>query len=235
MKCHLSRTTKRKPSRSVVGGGGAPRGAAGQRGCQTRPSTHLPLLALLRAASSPPRRRPLPAASSQPWIGRRSGGQSRPVPAAPAPPGRPYLFRPWLESFFLPVSGSEERHAAVRRPALAAQSAARRHQAGPGLPGGRKRASSTSAPRCLRALRPGPRFSFLVGSSFRPMAPGTLRPHRARRHTCQQHHHPAPAHAPGRGSAPAPTHWLLPPLLLVEWLGDRNVRLPGQPRGGAAG
>lgn len=46
-----------------------------------------------------------------------------------------------------------------------------RRQAG-ASPAGKNLASSVSAPFCFRAFRPGPRFSFLVGSNLRPMILG---------------------------------------------------------------
>lgn len=36
-------------------------------------------------------------------------------------------------------------------------------------PAGKNLTSSVSAPFCFRAFRPGPRFSFFVGSNLRPM------------------------------------------------------------------
>lgn len=42
----------------------------------------------------------------------------------------------------------------------------------PPSPAGKNLASSVSAPFCFRAFRPGPRFSFLVGSNLRPMTLG---------------------------------------------------------------
>lgn len=53
----------------------------------------------------------------------------------------------------------------------AAHTLGTRRQAG-ASPAGKNLASSVSAPFCFRAFRPGPRFSFLVGSNLRPMILG---------------------------------------------------------------
>lgn len=84
MKCHLSRTTKRRPSRSVVGAAGHP-GGSRAKGLPD-PTQHSP------AASRPPPSGLLPAAAppapSRLFAAldrekKRRCGQSRPVPSRP--------------------------------------------------------------------------------------------------------------------------------------------------------